>query len=97
MAKKSVARLILLPAGLTHQYVVPSRPSSRCAICGQRFRDHGESSDWACDCGRCGLQFAFDCYWAHVASARERARSLVWTEDDLEREPYIYLCSGCRS
>jgi NADH pyrophosphatase NudC (nudix superfamily) len=91
MAKKRIHRLKLLPQGLSHQYVIPYRPSRFCGICGQRFRDHGESSDWAIDCGRCGMEFAWDCYWGRVAPARERP--LAVDEDVL----YVYLCHGCRS
>ena len=70
MAAPKSRRLILLPEGLTRQYVVPFRYSAQCRICGQPFIEH--DTRFACDCGRCGVQFSWDCYWPRVASAQER-------------------------
>jgi hypothetical protein len=85
--------LKLLPAWRIRQYLVPMRPSPTCGICGEPFNRH--DARFACDCGRCGLEFAWECYWDRVASAPEKAFAEVATEDELHA--YIFLCRNCRS
>jgi ribosomal protein L37AE/L43A len=96
MTKTSVARLILLPEGLAHQYLVRARPSSRCSVCRRSYRRHGTRS-LVMRCNHCGVEFSDVCYLSRVASVRERVALEVATEDEFTRTPYIRLCPGCRS
>ena len=97
MAEQIVPRLTLLPDGLAHQYVIPTRcHSTRCSICRRVYRRHGKRSlvMW---CGRCGIEFSDRCYFRSVVGLFEGLAFWLATDDELTRRPYLWLCQGCRS